>query len=159
MKVNRRNFFVKMLQGAAVLSIPAALSTFLESCMKNSNPLDSANVSSLSQIQGNTSGNTVTITVDSSSPISKTGTAAIVNISNGQILVDHSSANQYNAFSSICTHAGCTVSGFDSSNSQFVCPCHGSRYDLSGNVVQGPASSALQQYPASFSNNILTVKI
>ncbi|MDR3625751.1 MAG: ubiquinol-cytochrome c reductase iron-sulfur subunit [Ignavibacteriaceae bacterium] len=159
MKFNRRNFFVKMIQGAAVLSVPAALSTFLESCMKSSNPLDSGNTSSLTQIQGSISGNTVIVTVDSSSPLSKTGSAAAINYTNGQLLVDHPSGNQFTALSSICTHAGCTVSGFDSGSNQFVCPCHGSRYDLSGNVVQGPASQALPQYQTSFANNVLTIKI
>ncbi|MBF0473488.1 MAG: ubiquinol-cytochrome c reductase iron-sulfur subunit [Nitrospirae bacterium] len=44
------------------------------------------------------------------------------------------------AISSICTHLGCIVSQTDSG---FLCPCHGSRYDGIGNVVGGPAPRAL----------------
>jgi thiosulfate dehydrogenase [quinone] large subunit len=51
----------------------------------------------------------------------------------------HKSADEFVAFSAICTHAGCTV-GFDRSATEFVCPCHGSVYNaLTGAVIQGPA--------------------
>jgi Rieske Fe-S protein len=44
------------------------------------------------------------------------------------------------AISTICTHLGCIVKpvggGFD-------CPCHGSRFDRQGDVLQGPAPSSL----------------
>jgi nitrite reductase/ring-hydroxylating ferredoxin subunit len=159
MKINRRHFFIKTFQSAVILSIPAVIGSFLESCSKSSNPVGSGSTSSLSQIQGNVSGNIVTITVDSSSPLAKNGTASLINFTNGQLLVDRPSDTQFNAFTTICTHAGCTVSEFDTSNSQFVCPCHGSRFDLNGQVVQGPAPSALKQYQTKFSNNVLTITV
>ena len=65
MKINRRHFFVKTFQSAVILSIPAIIGPFLESCSKSSNPVGSGSTSSLSQIQGNISGNIVTVTVDS----------------------------------------------------------------------------------------------
>jgi cytochrome b6-f complex iron-sulfur subunit len=159
MKINRRHFFIKSFQSAVILSVPAVIGTFLESCNNSTNPVGSGSTSSLSQIQGNVSGNIVTITVDSSSPLAKNGSAALINFTNGQLLVDRPSDTQFNALAATCTHAGCTVSGFDTSNSQFVCPCHGSRYDLNGQVVQGPAPTALQQYQTKYSNNVLTITI
>jgi cytochrome b6-f complex iron-sulfur subunit len=45
----------------------------------------------------------------------------------------------------ICTHLGCTVQQEDGSKG-FACPCHGSRYDGQGNVLQGPAKKALTKY-------------
>jgi Rieske Fe-S protein len=51
-------------------------------------------------------------------------------------------AGTFTALSAICTHQGCTVS-FDSSTKGFECPCHGSRYDSTGKVVNGPATSPL----------------
>jgi len=44
------------------------------------------------------------------------------------------------AINLVCSHLGCTVeSGVDG----FSCPCHGSLYDLQGNVKQGPATKPL----------------
>jgi len=44
-----------------------------------------------------------------------------------------------------------------SAGSSYVCPCHGSRFDTSGRVLNGPASRALRQYQTQFANGVLTV--
>ncbi|MFQ5707123.1 MAG: ubiquinol-cytochrome c reductase iron-sulfur subunit [bacterium] len=44
------------------------------------------------------------------------------------------------AVSSVCTHLGCVV---NKEEKQFTCPCHGSRYDLTGKVTHGPAPKNL----------------
>jgi Rieske Fe-S protein len=62
----------------------------------------------------------------------------------------------FSALNAVCTHEGCTVSRFASP--VFVCPCHGSRYTTSGEVVQGPAPAALPRYPTEFANGVLTVR-
>lgn len=49
--------------------------------------------------------------------------------------------NGFTALSLVCTHLGCTV---ESKPEGFACPCHGSRFDLQGSVVRGPASKALR---------------
>ena len=45
------------------------------------------------------------------------------------------------AYSLICPHLGCTV---ESAEEGFECPCHGSRFDAEGNLLQGPASQGLK---------------
>lgn len=50
---------------------------------------------------------------------------------------------RYAALSPICTHLGCTV---DIAGSHLVCPCHGSTYDRSGQVLRGPASLPLSDF-------------
>ncbi|MBW2368034.1 MAG: ubiquinol-cytochrome c reductase iron-sulfur subunit [Deltaproteobacteria bacterium] len=40
------------------------------------------------------------------------------------------------AISSVCTHLGCLVA---ISESGFLCPCHGSKYNRDGKVIAGPA--------------------
>jgi nucleotide-binding universal stress UspA family protein/nitrite reductase/ring-hydroxylating ferredoxin subunit len=41
-----------------------------------------------------------------------------------------------------CTHMGCTVA-WSTADHVFECPCHGSRFGPSGEVVNGPAARAL----------------
>ena len=54
-------------------------------------------------------------------------------------LLTHNQAG-FSALSLICTHLGCTV--WQDANG-LTCPCHGSRYDENGNVLQGPAKKPL----------------
>ena len=61
------------------------------------------------------------------------------------VVVSQKTAGAVTAFSAVCTHMGCTV---NAAGAQFHCPCHGSIYDaFTGQVVQGPAPSALTAIP------------
>jgi cytochrome b6-f complex iron-sulfur subunit len=46
----------------------------------------------------------------------------------------------FTALSLVCPHLGCTV---ESQPDGFACPCHGSRFDLQGQLVRGPAAKPL----------------
>jgi cytochrome b6-f complex iron-sulfur subunit len=46
------------------------------------------------------------------------------------------------AIQPVCPHMGCTVD-WEPSIQQFLCPCHGSRFDPQGRRLQGPAPTAL----------------
>jgi cytochrome b6-f complex iron-sulfur subunit len=50
------------------------------------------------------------------------------------------------AMSLICTHLGCIIA---EGPGGFHCPCHGSRFDESGNVTAGPAPRPLPWYSVS----------
>ncbi|MCA1823030.1 MAG: Rieske 2Fe-2S domain-containing protein [Frankia sp.] len=47
------------------------------------------------------------------------------------------------AVSAVCTHMGCLV-GWNNGEKSWDCPCHGSRYDVDGHVLQGPAVHDLE---------------
>ena len=51
----------------------------------------------------------------------------------------------YIAISLVCTHLGCTAEENETGEG-FICPCHGSRYSKSGNVLEGPATKNLPRY-------------
>ncbi len=50
------------------------------------------------------------------------------------------------AMSMVCTHLGCIVSEMDGG---FSCPCHGSKFGPQGEVLKGPAPSALRWFEMS----------
>lgn len=50
------------------------------------------------------------------------------------------------ALSPVCSHLGCLVN-WDMGRSEFVCPCHGGRYDMEGRVAGGPPPAPLTRLP------------
>ncbi|MCA9653494.1 MAG: Rieske 2Fe-2S domain-containing protein [Myxococcales bacterium] len=58
------------------------------------------------------------------------------------VLVQRLEANQVRVLSLRCPHLGCTVR-WDNDEQVLRCPCHGSRFDDRGSVLEGPAKQAL----------------
>jgi len=46
----------------------------------------------------------------------------------------------------VCTHLGC-LPKWVPTNNRFECPCHGSKFELSGAYIEGPAPRALDRFP------------
>ncbi len=160
MIISRREFFVKSASSLAVISATGLVSTIISSCA-GSGPSGPSNVSSLNIIQGTVSNNEISISIGSSSPVANKNTRALVEYNNGgaAVIVEHNSDGTFSAISGICTHQGCIVTDFDGTNNDFVCPCHGSRFDLTGNVVQGPAPSKLRTYATRVENSSLIITL
>jgi len=45
----------------------------------------------------------------------------------------------------VCVHLGCLYAWVDS-NARFECPCHGSKYQLDGTYIEGPAPRDLDRF-------------
>ena len=63
------------------------------------------------------------------------------------IVITQPTAGTFTGLSSVCTHAGCTVSAIV--DGEIVCPCHGSRFNLDGTVANGPATRPLEAKPVA----------
>jgi thiosulfate dehydrogenase (quinone) large subunit len=64
------------------------------------------------------------------------------------ILIVRRSAHQYGALSMQCTHEGCPIN--PPVEGVMTCPCHGSQFDLAGQVHHGPAQYPLGSYEAVY---------
>lgn len=62
---------------------------------------------------------------------------------------------EYTVLQSVCTHMGCTINYFD--GVEIICHCHGSHFDLDGNVVKGPASAKLKKLKNIINENKLLI--
>ena len=59
-------------------------------------------------------------------------------------------------FSISCTHLGCVL---NVENDKFICPCHGSVFDLEGSVLKGPALKPLKHLEYKIENENIIVYI
>jgi ubiquinol-cytochrome c reductase iron-sulfur subunit len=57
---------------------------------------------------------------------------------------------QFQVLIAICTHLGCIPLAHQGSYDGYFCPCHGSVYDTSGRIRQGPAPTNLALPPYEF---------
>jgi nitrite reductase/ring-hydroxylating ferredoxin subunit len=147
--MQRREFCVNACQAISL----ATLASLLEGC--GGSPTSPSAAPALPTINAAIVGSVLTLTIDSGSPLANAGAAALVQASGRAFLVARAGQDTFVALTAVCTHEGCTVTGFQ--NQTYVCPCHGSTYNTSGAVLSGPATRALQQFPTRFANNVLTI--
>jgi Rieske Fe-S protein len=95
------------------------------------------------------------LAIDAGSPLASIGRPALVQSPAGSFLVTRTNQDTFVALASQCTHYICTVKNF--SGSVYVCPCHGSQFDVTGEVVRGPATKPLQRYDTHFSGGTLRI--
>jgi nucleotide-binding universal stress UspA family protein/nitrite reductase/ring-hydroxylating ferredoxin subunit len=70
------------------------------------------------------------------------GEGAIVTVGRKKVAAYRDPSGALTTLLPKCKHLGCTV-GWNHRASTWDCPCHGSRYDSSGKVIQGPAQRNL----------------
>ncbi|WP_149182184.1 FAD-dependent oxidoreductase [Streptomyces sp. TRM49041] len=72
------------------------------------------------------------------------GQGAVVRVGGRRLAVHRDAAGALHAVSARCTHRGCLVH-FNDAEVAWECPCHGSRFDVEGRVVEGPATRPLER--------------
>jgi glycine/D-amino acid oxidase-like deaminating enzyme len=76
-----------------------------------------------------------------------TGEGAVVKVNGEGAAVYRDEDGTLVALSAVCTHLGCIV-GWNTAEKTWDCPCHGSRFDRHGRVIQGPAVQDLARKDA-----------
>jgi glycine/D-amino acid oxidase-like deaminating enzyme/nitrite reductase/ring-hydroxylating ferredoxin subunit len=74
----------------------------------------------------------------------KPGQGAVLRDGLKKVATYRDADGKLHAFSAVCPHLGCVVR-WDACEKTWDCPCHGSRFDALGCVVNGPAISDLEQ--------------
>lgn len=64
------------------------------------------------------------------------------------IAVKRTGPSSFDAFHMACTHAGCPTTVVN--GQRFDCPCHFSRFDSNGAVINGPATDPLRKLRTSY---------
>lgn len=75
---------------------------------------------------------------------------AVLNLENLRVYVIRR-AGGFHALSSVCTHLGC-ITRYQAGEGIIACPCHGSRFDLDGEVLAGPAPRPLPWFEMALSS-------
>ena len=88
-------------------------------------------------------------------PLGETGGAALVESTAGLFLLARTGPTTFSAIDAVCSHESCTVS--DADGAAYVCPCHGSRYSRTGQVLAGPATASLRQFATTFADDVVTI--
>lgn len=65
--------------------------------------------------------------------------------------------NKLEVFSTSCTHLGCRIKQIE--NGKFICPCHGSEFNLQGEVLKGPATKPLRKLKYELTSDKKQIKI
>jgi glycine/D-amino acid oxidase-like deaminating enzyme/nitrite reductase/ring-hydroxylating ferredoxin subunit len=71
------------------------------------------------------------------------GLGSLARIGGERCAIYRDETGAVHALSARCTHLGCLVH-FNDAERAWECPCHGSRFDIDGSVMQGPANEPLE---------------
>lgn len=72
------------------------------------------------------------------------------------IYVRPAESGEWTAVLASCTHAGCQPEPL---GDRLVCPCHGSEFSFTGDVLEGPAERALTRYDVVDDGDRLIIRI
>jgi glycine/D-amino acid oxidase-like deaminating enzyme/nitrite reductase/ring-hydroxylating ferredoxin subunit len=72
------------------------------------------------------------------------GEGAVIRLNGSDVAAYRADDGTVSAVSARCTHLGCLVR-FNGAETTWDCPCHGSRFDVDGRVIEGPATRRLRR--------------
>jgi cytochrome b6-f complex iron-sulfur subunit len=81
---------------------------------------------------------------------------SVTAIPQGQFYLSCLEDGSFLALSRTCTHLGCSVP-WDVGAHKFICPCHGSSFAITGEVLTAPATRSLNTHPLRIENGVIYV--
>ena len=142
--MNRKEFIVRSCIACTSITL---LSSFIESC------------TTVRHASGSLNDNGLLVDLKEFDT-KKDGTRAYVIVRNDAlqfpICVYRMEDNTYSAVLMQCTHQGAEL---QVSGDQLTCPAHGSEFDQSGKVTQGPAAQNLRRFPVTVNNEQLFIDL
>ncbi len=136
----RRGFLGRLwllLGGAAVAEAVWVVSDFIKPRRRGATPIDDA-------------------TVIIAGPVDRFAPGTVTAFPEGRFYLARLDDGGFLALDRECTHLGCTVP-WVADEGRFVCPCHASAFDITGNVLSPPAPRPLDIYPVRIENQIVKV--
>lgn len=84
------------------------------------------------------------------------GAGKILSINGQKVACSRNEDGELSLVSAVCTHLGCLVH-WNGAEQTWDCPCHGSRFRASGEVIAGPAESPLAD--VSFEGEVVAAEV
>lgn len=73
------------------------------------------------------------------------GVGRVISLDGERLAVYRAGNGDFSVLSAVCPHMKCLVR-WNGAETTWDCPCHGSRFDIDGSVIEGPAYHPLQQH-------------
>ena len=90
--------------------------------------------------------------VDVIAPVVRDGWTSARNVVLGSAFIRQTAPNVVDARSAVCPHLGCAV-GWDRAQSNYLCPCHDSRFAVTGEKLTGPSQRGLDSLPVEITKD------
>ncbi|PRY54931.1 FAD-dependent oxidoreductase [Glycomyces artemisiae] len=132
----------RLITGLATGAPPAWAGLFDPSrlhIVKEAGPIAANQKTVMAHLVGDRLGHAPVASADELDP----GQGAVIRVDGRLRAVYRDDAGDLHTRSAACTHMGCVV-GFNDAERTWECPCHGSRFDTDGAVLQGPATAPLR---------------
>ncbi len=153
MDTDRREFLKK----AGSVALFAALGINLQSCSSPTSADEQQDENNNDTNTSDLSGNSVTIDISTSAFSDlQNANGMIVSASGGFLAVNVDGAT-IRAFSNVCTHASCT-NNWQLPGDRFICTCHNSVFNLSGEPISGPANRDLPEFSVTRNGDTVVIE-
>jgi len=139
--LSRRDFFNKVWKGLGILAALEVLGMFTAYMFSGKNK----NITAPRQLL-------------EAGPVESFAPNTVTAFMGGRFYLARQKDGGFIALSLRCTHLGCSIA-WEENQSRFICPCHSSAFAISGEVLNPPASRALDYYPVMIENGLVKVDI